>query len=496
MKAMHKLLAMVLALTLVLAMATTAFAEGEEGGTLEITGAESSTVTYDVYKVCDVEVVAPGEEATYKYSLANGWEGFVSIDEFDDYFTKNVTDGKIYLNWNSNNASATDGAAVAQLAKKYAEKNHLSPIDFAGNPLTVNGNPVHLDDNGYYLLVPSDGTTCGVIVVANEEVKITEKSTAPGLPTVNKTVQEDSTNTYGSSNDVDIGQKITFQTTITAGGSNSNFILHDRMDNEHMEWLGGGNITRDGNLLTPGVDAKNPGDYYVVKDIESCNEGCTFHVVFNESVTSRLHEGATLVVNYFAVLKPDAPCGVNHTNETWLTYTAENASTNRVTTTTNTYKVRVLKVDQDKQPLPGATFVLKDNVDKYYSWGTIDLGNGKSTEGVIWVSEIDEALHVPAEQTTLDGKTVYMAEFKGVDAENFTVVETVVPGGYTGAGEVSVSTKDNPEGGIATVTIKNVLGNALPETGGMGTTMFYVVGGLMAAAAVVLLITKKRVSAK
>lgn len=481
MKTMHKLLAMVLALTLVLAMATTAFAE-EEGGTLKIEGAATSENTYKIYKVCDVEIVEPGEAATYKYKLADGWGGFVDIAEFDDYFTANEIDGKIYLNWKNANASAVDGAAVAQLAKKFVDAN---PQIASVGEATVNGTAVSLDDNGYYLLVPEDGTTCGVVVVANETKVIQEKSTAAGLPTVTKKVLEDSTNTYGERNTADIGEKITFQTTITAGGNDSNFILHDKMD-EHLMWLGGGNVTRDGNPLERGENA-NDGKAYWVEEYP--DDGCTFHVIFNESLTNSLHQGATLVVNYFAVLKKDAACEHDHENETWLTYTAQNVPSNKDTTFTNTYKAIIKKVDQDHQPLAGATFVLKDNVNKYYSWGTVDLGDGKTTEGVNWVSELSQAT---AKTTGADG----VIEFVGLDAENFTLVETVVPGGYTGAGEVSVSTKTGSTNGAVTVEVQNTLGNALPETGGMGTTMFYVVGGLLAAAAVVLMLTKKRVSAK
>ena len=43
-----------------------------------------------------------------------------------------------------------------------------------------------------------------------------------------------------------------------------------------------------------------------------------------------------------------------------------------------------------------------------------------------------------------------------------------------------------------TAEISNKSGTELPSTGGMGTTLFYVLGGILVAAAVVLLVTKKR----
>jgi len=399
----------------------------------------------------------------------------------DAYFTVNGD----YLNWKSTSASAADGAAVAQLAKAYLDTK--SGIDPVGNA-AVNGTAVTITDDGYYLLVPDDGTTCGVIVIAEGEVKtVKEKSSAAGLPSVNKKVLEDSTNTYGEENTVDIGERITFQTTITAGGHDSNYILHDQMC-QHMLWLGGGNVTRDGNPLERGTSEADPKDYYVVSNP---TDGCTFHVIFSESITSSLHQNATLVVNYFAVLTDAAKPSEAHINKTWLTHTAQNAPTNIDDTETYTYEVLVKKVDQDGDPLPGAEFVLKDNVNKYYKWGKITHGEGenvKESTGVTWVSNIDEATPYT---TGNDG----IITFTGVDAENFTLVETKVPGGYTGAGEVSVTTKTGTKDGVATIEIENVLGNALPETGGMGTTLFYLVGGLMVVAAVVLLVTKKRMRA-
>ena len=479
MKTMRKLLAMALVLMLALTLVPTAFAVGT-GGSLAIKGTEGSDVTYKIYKICDVEVVNSANE-TYKYKLTTDWKEFPSMEGADAYFTVNGD----YLNWKSTSASAADGAAVAQLAKAYLDTQ--SGINHVGSA-TVNGPVVTIEDDGYYLLVPDNGTTCGVIVIAEGEVKtVTEKSSADGLPSVTKKVLEDSTNTYGEENTADIGERITFQTTITAGGHDSNYILHDQMC-EHMLWLGGGNVTRDGNPLVRGENADNPGDYYVVPNP---TDGCTFHVIFSESITSSLHKNATLVVNYYAVLEEDAAPSEAHINKTWLTHTAQNAPTNIDDTETYTYEVLVKKVDQDGNPLPGAEFVLKDNVNKYYKWGEITHGEGenvKKSTGVTWVSNIADATHLTSNE---DG----IITFTGVDAENFTLVETKVPGGYTGAGEVSVTTKAGTQDGVATIKIENVLGNALPETGGMGTTLFYLVGGLMVVAAVVLLVTKKRMRA-
>ena len=44
------------------------------------------------------------------------------------------------------------------------------------------------------------------------------------------------------------------------------------------------------------------------------------------------------------------------------------------------------------------------------------------------------------------------------------------------------------------VRIENRAGAELPSTGGIGTTIFYVIGGLLVCAAVILLVTKKKVN--
>ena len=51
-------------------------------------------------------------------------------------------------------------------------------------------------------------------------------------------------------------------------------------------------------------------------------------------------------------------------------------------------------------------------------------------------------------------------------------------------------------GNKVTIVIGNSKGTELPGTGGIGTTIFYIIGGILVAAAVVLFVTKKRVDAK
>jgi LPXTG-motif cell wall-anchored protein len=92
-------------------------------------------------------------------------------------------------------------------------------------------------------------------------------------------------------------------------------------------------------------------------------------------------------------------------------------------------------------------------------------------------------------------------KFIGLDSGSYQLTETVAPTGYnklanpinvtiSNTGAVTPATPDMPN----TVQVKNESGNLLPDTGSIGTVIFYVVGGVLFVAALVLLITKKRMS--
>lgn len=110
--------------------------------------------------------------------------------------------------------------------------------------------------------------------------------------------------------------------------------------------------------------------------------------------------------------------------------------------------------------------------------------------------------------------------FTGLNAGTYTLTETKTPAGYNTIAPITFtisatqSGSSNVEGGSITwssdkdeikldaangvfdTTIVNEAGTLLPSTGGMGTTLFYVLGGVLVVGAVVLLITKKRMGAE
>ena len=472
MKKMKKLAAMLIAVVMAMSLAVPAMAEGT-GGTIKVTSpSTTSTTTYSIYKMFDIETTTGGK---YKYKVTTDWTDFINQTSVSNYIQ--YQNG--YVLWQKATTSESDGAALAELAKKYVtEKN------FVALKTVQVSNSVSVNDNGYYLLVPPANvkSACGVVaVVGGETVNVIEKTFTPGLPNVEKTVQEDSNSNYFSSNTADVGGTVRFKVIINAADNASNYILHDEMD-DCFSFIAIESVKNDGKALSADTD-------YTFTSI-----GNDFTIKFDETVCSTLKDNATITVIYTAKLNYVAAnvyAETGHKNTAWLTHTAENIPTGESTTATYTYKIDVTKVDQDEAPLAGAGFKLKDNNNNYYKWVKPANPEGASPY-VEWVTDASDATELT---TGADGKIT----FDGVDAEDFTLIESTVPGGYTGKDDVSVSTKsasDGTTGQHASVKVTNTLGTALPETGGMGTTIFYIAGSILMLGAAVLLLTKKRTKAE
>ena len=83
----------------------------------------------------------------------------------------------------------------------------------------------------------------------------------------------------------------------------------------------------------------------------------------------------------------------------------------------------------------------------------------------------------------------------GLDDASYTLKEVVVPDGYNKAADTAVTglSKVTVADAEATkITVENQKGAELPSTGGIGTTIFYVVGGLLIIGAAVILVARRK----
>ena len=477
MKLSRKILSLVLALVMVMGLAATAFAE--EGGETTTNGSITITnalggETYNAYQILYLESYN-AEKNIYAYKANPAWKDWLKEESQKQYVSIN---DQGYVTW-------VEGASAADFAK--AAKGQLSGKTVAGSAKPIADGPATISDLqlGYYLVDSTVGALCE-LNTTNPNMTITDKNERP---TIEKKVQEDFDESWGDVNDADIGQTVNFKSTVSAKPGARKYVVHDKMDSK-LEFVGVTSITAGSTTLTE-------GDYTVVTT--GLLDDCTFHIVFTETYLDSITADTNIVINYTAKLTSDAVAGTGYVNETWLDY-GDNQHTEHDTTTTYTWKLPIYKYHMDgetKTALAGAEFILYKGSEENREYAQVT--NGKLTG---WTKEKTEA-------TKLVSDAKGMIEVEGLDADTYYLEETKAPRGYNKlAGHVKVEishtvidapahmthTLKQDETVVEKVEIENKSGTLLPETGGIGTTIFYVLGSILVIGAVVLLVTRKRMS--
>lgn len=491
MKTMKRALALVLALSMVLALGlTTVLAAGETAGVNNDSGKitiDNAVVgqTYTVYQILKLESYDADANA-YAYKAADNWASFINGNDIKGPYVS--VDEQGYVTW----VDGANAAAFAKLAQDYAAKNTIGNEGAKkADSATVEFTGLNL---GYYLVDSTLGTLCS-LDTTNPTVTIKEKNV---VPTNVKTVKEDSTGSYGESNDADIGQTVNFKSTITAQAGAQNYVFHDTMSSG-LSFTGAENVsvTLNSTLITAGN-----ATYTVVA--EKLTDGCTFEVRFTQAFCDTLNANDQIVISYSAVLNEDAViAGDGNSNESKLTYGDEGKTETKPSVTkTYTWKMDVLKHNADGVGLAGAKFVLSRTTDKKNAIKLIAVPNKETPKTPTYrVAKADETENVITEIET-DGTGKFT--ITGLDSDTYYLIETSAPAGYNVLKDpVTVTISDKGQLAVIEneiskdVTEVRVLNNAgaeLPSTGGIGTTVFYVLGGVLVVCAGVLLITKRRMN--
>ena len=464
---MKKAFAILMSLVLMLSLAVPAMA-AETTKVAGVTGSASITVnlpevpenatadnTYKIYKVFDA--TTSGDNISYK--LVSGKTTAPAGFSVDTAGNVTYAGGAEVKELTAADISAiagyvTEGDLVATVTTTATDKS-----------FTVDGLPY-----GYYYIT----TTTGSVVTINSTKPDAIVSDKNEIPTLDKKITgASSVDQDGKKALAQVGTSVEYTVTIEVKKGAINYEFHDKMSagllykNDVKVFIGETEVSSD-------------------KYTKNTATGDTITIQFKNEWIKTLAVGTDIVVKYSATITSDALHTDPAKNTAWLEYGDTNSTNKTPVKETEVYnaKFTVTKKDGDGKSLAGAGFVIKNSVGKYY----------KLTDNVVtWVDSIDAATEYISDATGA------VPAFTGLANGTYTLVEKTVPAGYNKADDSTFTiaehdyTADNLQ--QATDVVNNA-GSILPETGGMGTTIFYAVGGVMVAAAVVLLITKKRMSAE
>ena len=450
MKFAKKILALTLVAAMVLALGVTAFAAGT--GSITITPPENvdttATITYNIYKVFD----AAGNGTAISYKLVDG------KTTAPTGFTVDGAGNVTY----AGGASVTEltAADIAAIAAYVADDTPVATVTSTGGADAVAENL----PNGYYYITTTTGTTV-TINSTNPDATVADKNVVPG---VDKTITDASSfDEDGKKALAQVGTVVDFQAEITVGKGQIGYVFKDTM--------GAGLSYVADSLTVTGMTADT--DYTLTVS------GQNITVTFKDSAIKNLAEGSKITVTYEATVTSDA-LSVNAAKNTATISYGNNSEFTSQPSEVEVYnaKFTVTKQDGDKKPLAGAGFVIANADGKYYN-----LTNGVVT----WVDSIDDAT-----EYTSDAQGAVTA-FTGLADGTYTLIEKTVPDGYNKAAD---STFTIEEGDYTAAnleqeaTVTNNAGTALPSTGGIGTTIFYVIGALLVIGAGVVLVTRRRLN--
>ena len=495
MKLVKKMLAITFTFMMIVGMSTNVKAMEESQtqtdtkGTITVTNVPEGH-TYKLYKILNLESYSyesvNTEEGNYAYTLTGDkWDDFVKGNAGEDKFFT-ITDNK-YVTFNKGEA-----ATLAKEAIKFAEVNNLVPIttpstkDSAGNFVFSNL------DLGYYLVDSSVGALCN-LTTTNPTVTIQEKN---GTPTVEKKVKEDSTDIFDSNNTADIGETVEFQTIITAQNGAHNYVLHDKMSEGLTFNSDSVTVKLKKNNEVQETTLASPKDYVIkTANLGETDSICTFHIEFTTEFCDLLKADDQIIVSYSATLNENAVIGdAGNKNDTWLKY-GDGTDTAHSSTSTYTFKLPVFKyTGVEKKGLGKAKFTLK-NANGSDSIQLVKVSDAtEDTELTYRVAKTGEENTVTEITTPSSGKFT----IQGLDADTYLLTEKEQPKGYNKlASPITVVIEANGKVKIDTsyvsvVEVENKTGTILPSTGGMGTTIIYMVGVVLVIGSGIVLLSKKK----
>ena len=471
MKTGKKILALVLvALMLTVAMNFTAFA-----ATIDVDGAYENE-TYNAYKILEYTSNTTIDPPAFSYYLTDAaYQGALgtALKAVGFKFTQSADGTQWFVN---NSDQLTDGAAIAAALSASINTWKDAALASASEVGNANGKVQFTDlPTGYWFVTSSLGSLCTLQSYDDEELVVEKNTTITDTKEV-------------SDNEVQVGDTVTYTVTLTDGkGTNLEGKVIDTMS-KGLTYNDDAVCVANSKTLVKGTD------YTVTKTTEADGK-TTVVYVFSAEVMTELQEGEQIVITYPATVNADASLDGTEQNIEFSQYSEQ--ETNKKTIEVVLEKLKINKTD-GTNALKGAQF-------KLYRTDATSVPAADHTPVPVRVLSDEE---LAAANITKEADTIYYEVEK--DGTNYTIdmtdassavvysldkdstyylQETKAPDGYNlleNEIEVHLNT-------TTSIDVENNSGSILPSTGGIGTTIFYIVGGALVLGAVVVLIARRRV---
>ncbi len=533
-----KFTSMLMAIVMVLSMSLTAFAASSPTTTGSITIDGYAGEEYTIYQILDL-TYSDSEPVSYSYTAVSDWVEFLTQEEYEDYFSFTIVDGIYYLNPDSEIFSEENDSdflsSFAKAAIAYAEESGIegqTETAVAASGATADPDTGMTEGTatfsdlplGFYVVSSTIGTVCS-LDSTTPDVTIEDKNE---VPVVHKyLVDTDYDEQWDATGDEEGHKKdkgdnndtMEYKLVVDNVGNIKNLVIHDYLDPDQLD---AETLEIKSIILYNSADATEGTDITESCTItaSTCNngedcgmKGCSFEIDVPDSILDGEGVGrdAYVVVLYDISLNESLDHFVDDVDEidnyVNITFGAKAVGIPEEVQTYS-YGFKVFKYTEGEEneegeteqiALAGAEFVISKTSGEstVYAKFTQDEESGIYLFDS-WVESQDEA-------TALVSDSDGIIHVDGLHDGTFTVTETKAPDGYNMLKDsITVTITASNDLGSFTVTqdgeavsdhqisVENNAGQELPSTGGIGTTIFYVIGTILVLGAAALMLAKWR----
>ena len=533
------MMALIIAVAMVMAMSVTAFAATQTKA-LSPADADNATITinnpakgetYELYKLFDATVSEDGSQISYQGTVPDGLENFFEADAQGYIHPKSSIADEVDAEGNIVKTKMTDELKAALEAWAENAEAITSEVSDGKEALAFTGLPY-----GYYVVT----TTHTPDAAEGETAKalITVDSTQPDASIYDKNVNEPSASKEADKETYSIGDTITFTATFDTTnymgeGEDSKQVVDYVIEDTLPPYLSDVTVTKitigttdfEGDTVNvtnfPGVTTFGTNKTFTIPWADKDTS------VTPNKFTSKYAQGSQIVITYTATLTSTTNINAADTNTVSITPEVDNDNGDKTpwdeswddSAEITTYAAAIHKVDENGEDLAGAQFTIAGLTVENVSAGVyrvVSYNADSTTASAVMDTDDDGKLYILGLASDV---SLTVTEYKAPDGYNkLTETKTLTPQVLeTTLYEASGTRKYDADGNLLEETatsgtsttvqrnlddldvnaleIENKKGAVLPSTGGIGTTIFYVVGAILVIGAGVVLITRRRMDA-